>query len=51
MDPVSLAVAWIEGSPARLLPGLAFDTSDRIYVHDGTRVLRVTVGEAASAQE
>ncbi|PYQ02948.1 MAG: hypothetical protein DMF82_14515 [Acidobacteria bacterium] len=53
VDPQSLEVAWIEGSPARLMPGLAFDAHDRVYVHDGTRVLRVSVSSAApaSAQE
>jgi hypothetical protein len=53
VDPQTLAVTWIEGSPARLLPGLAFDGHDRVYVHDGTRVLRVSVSGAgpASAQE
>lgn len=53
VDPQSLDVAWIEGSPARLMPGLTFDAHDRVYVHDGTRVLRVSVSTAApaSAQE
>ena len=49
VDPQSLEVAWIEGSPARLMPGLAFDAHDRVYVHDGTRVLRVSVSSAAPA--
>ena len=53
VDPHSLEVSWIEGSPARLMPGLAFDARDRVYVHDGTRVLRVSISSAApaSAQE
>jgi streptogramin lyase len=53
VDPHGLAVTWIEGSPTRLLPGLAFDADGRVYVHDGTRVLRVSVSGAppASAQE
>ena len=49
VDPETLAVTWIEGSPAQLLPGLAFDDRDRLYVHDGTRVLRVSVSGAAAA--
>lgn len=53
VDPQTLAVSWIAGSPSQLLPGLAFDSSDRLYVHDGTRVLRVSVTPVggASAQQ
>jgi streptogramin lyase len=53
VDPQTLAVSWIAGSPSQLLPGLAFDASDRVYVHDGTRVLRVSVTAAGlgSAQQ
>jgi outer membrane protein assembly factor BamB len=42
VDPESLAVEWIPGSPTQLLPGIAEDASGRLYVHDGTRVYRVT---------
>jgi outer membrane protein assembly factor BamB len=42
VDPDTLGIEWIPGSPDRLLPGIAEDRTGRLYVHDGTRVYRVT---------
>jgi hypothetical protein len=42
VDPKTLAVEWVPGTPAMLLPGMAEDAAGRLYVHDGTRVYRVT---------
>jgi hypothetical protein len=37
LDPRTLAVSWIPGSPDKLLPRVG-----RVYCHDGTRVFRLT---------
>jgi hypothetical protein len=42
LDPGTLAISWIEGSPEKLGPGIAFDRLGRVYLHDGTRVYRMT---------
>jgi len=42
VDPRTLAVEWIPRTPAQLLPGMAEDAAGRLYVHDGTRVYRIT---------
>jgi outer membrane protein assembly factor BamB len=44
VDPRSLAVRWIEGSPDKLVPGMAADAQGRVYLHDGTRIYRMTSG-------
>lgn len=42
LDPKTLQVSWLLGGPDKLLPGIAFDGEGRAYVHDGTRIYRVT---------
>ncbi|HEY8151786.1 MAG TPA: hypothetical protein VIK51_22960 [Vicinamibacteria bacterium] len=44
VEPRSLAVRWIEGAPDKLVPGMAADSRGRVYLHDGTRVYRMTSG-------
>lgn len=46
VEPKTLAVEWIPGSPERLLPGIAEDAQGRLYLHDGTRIYRL--GSAGS---
>lgn len=41
VEPTTLAVEWIPGTPERLLPGIAEDAQGRLYLHDGTRIYRL----------
>jgi hypothetical protein len=41
VDPETLAVTWVPGTPDKLLPGIAEDAAGRLYVHDRTRLYRI----------
>jgi sugar lactone lactonase YvrE len=41
VDPASLRVSFVQGSPEKLFPGIAFDSLGNAYVHDGARIYRL----------
>lgn len=38
-----MEISWISGSPEKLFPGMAVDKLGRVYVHDATRVFRMSL--------